>query len=174
MTRMAAAVVARLPRPQLLVAAIAVLARLGGSVGLVLITWSDYNATLMDWKADLGLSARLVEAEIRRLHVTANANLLRIGDRLADRPLGSLRNSEADISWLKEVLSEIPNGYAICIRDSNAEMVVTTGGHGILAASASSRDDMARALQHPDPADILWPRRSSRALRPVSMIGCFP
>jgi two-component sensor histidine kinase len=27
---------------------------------------------------------------------------------------------------------------------------VTTGGHGILAASADSRDDMIRALQHPD------------------------
>lgn len=141
---------ARLPRPRLLVATIAILALLGGSIGLVLITWSDYNATLADWKADLSLSARLVEAEIRRLHVTADANLLRIGDRMVDRPLASLRHSDSDLRWLKDVLAGIPNGFAICIRDSDADMIVTTGGHGILAASPEAHEDMAQALRTPN------------------------
>ena len=144
------AVRARLPRPRLLVAAIAALALLGGSIGLVLIIWSDYNATLTDWRADLGLMARLVEAEVRRLHVTANANLMRIGDRMAERPLSSLRHSEDDRRWLKDLLAEIPNGFAICIRDSNAEVILTTDGHGVLSTSPDARDDMLRAMAHPD------------------------
>ena len=140
---------AKLPRPRFLIAAIAAVTLIGGTIGLIATTWADHDATLADWTSDLGLSARLVEAQIRSLHVEANASLLRIDDRLAGRSLASLRDSDSDRQWLDALLAAIPGGFAICIHDDKADMVLSTDRQGIFALNAAGREYMTLALAQP-------------------------
>lgn len=140
---------AHLPRPRLLIAVIAAATLIGGTLGLIVTIWSDHDATLADWTADLSLSARVVEAHMRGLYVETNGNLSRIEDRMASRPLSSLRDSEKDLEWLDALLAGIPSGFAICIHDDKANLVLTTDRHDIFARNAKDRDYMTLSLTHP-------------------------
>ncbi len=139
----------RLPRPRFLIAAIAAVTLIGGSIGITAATWSDHDASLADWTSHLSLSARLVETEIRSRQVEANVNLLRIEDRLAGRPLASFRDSPPDREWLDTVLAAIPGGFAVCIHDDKADLILTTDRQDTFAHNAAGREYMTLALAQP-------------------------
>jgi len=138
-----------LPRPRLLLAVAASLALVSGIVGLGLLTWYDHDDTLADWKADLGLSARMMEAHITSLHGTADANLARIADHIGSRPLASLRNSEGDRVWLEKMRDGIPYAFAICLHDAKADLILSTDRQDLFAPSALGRDDITQAAAQP-------------------------
>ncbi|TAN55589.1 MAG: histidine kinase, partial [Magnetospirillum sp.] len=139
----------RLPRPRFLLAVITAITLIGGGIGLIGTIWSDHNATLVDWTANLSLSARLVESHMRGLHTQAHANLLRIEDRLSGRPLADLRDSERDRAWLDTLLAGIPGGFAICIHDDKANPVLTTDRRTVFARNAAGHEYMTLALAQP-------------------------
>jgi two-component sensor histidine kinase len=139
----------RLPRPRLLLALIAAIAVLGGLAGLATLTWFDHQATLADWSANLKLSARLVESHSRAAYTAAHARLGMIIDHVADRPLGTLRNSRKDGEWLDGVLADLPYGAAIAIHDAAGNPVLSADHMGLFIANAAHRDHFILPLAHP-------------------------
>ena len=137
------------PPPRFLFAAIAAVTLIGGGTGLAAVTWLDRTATVADWTSSLALSARLVETRIRGLQVEVNAHLLRLDDRLADRPPASLRGSDADRQWLESVRTAIPGAIAIGIHDDKADLVLTTDRRGVFTANAAGQDFVAPSLAQP-------------------------
>ncbi|MDO8608444.1 MAG: histidine kinase dimerization/phosphoacceptor domain -containing protein [Phaeospirillum sp.] len=140
---------ARLPRPRFLITVIVGLTLIGGVIGLVTSIWSDYDATLADWRADLGLSSRLVESHIRGLHAGTHASLLRIEDRLAERPLADLRGSEPDRDWLDMVLAGIPGGFSIGIHDDKSDQILSTDRREPFVHIAIDRESLSRSWTQP-------------------------
>jgi hypothetical protein len=92
------------PRPKILLSLITAVILVGSIGGFVATVWSDRDATLADWIADLRQTSLLMETRVRGLHANAHANLLRIEDRVASRPLASLRDSETERRWLDGLL----------------------------------------------------------------------
>lgn len=137
------------PHPRILLAAIGIFSLLGGGIGLIATTWHDHEATLADWGQDLGISARLMESHLRSIHSNTNAHLLRIEDRLAQRPLGRVTASEQDRQWLDTLVAGLPEGTSACIHDEAGTLVLTTEHKDSPACATGYSDRMTLVRRQP-------------------------
>ncbi|RAU23162.1 histidine kinase [Paramagnetospirillum kuznetsovii] len=138
-----------LPRPKLLLALVGVLSLLGGSIGLVSITWYDHQATLEDWRQDLAVSARLLESSLRGIHSDAEAHLLRIEDRLGASSVTKAKLSEQNRRWLDGIVAAVPRGMSACIHDSQGNLAASSEHRDLPACVFGLRERAAKALNHP-------------------------
>jgi two-component sensor histidine kinase len=138
-----------LPRPRILLAAIAAITVVAGVIGLALSTWFDHDATIADWTMDLSTSARLVESHVRGAHGLAQASLARIEDRLADRRLDQIRESAKDRDWLDGLVAEIPQAVAVRLYDPTGRLVLDTDRQSESRGRLDRHADLSTAMGQP-------------------------
>ncbi|WP_068489438.1 sensor histidine kinase [Paramagnetospirillum marisnigri] len=137
-----------MPRPKILLAGIALLSLLGGGIGLLASIWDDREATLEDWRLDLGVSAHLMEAHLRGAHSTAHALLLQVEDHFNERGLPR-PPTERHRHWLSDMVTAMPDGLAICILDERGAVLVASDGQGATLCKHERGDNTALARAKP-------------------------
>lgn len=159
------------PRPKILLSLITAVILVGSIGGFVATVWSDRDATLADWIADLRQTSLLMETRVRGLHANAHANLLRIEDRVASRPLASLRDSETERRWLDGLLPQVPGSFAIHIHDERGTLVLSTDQVEAFSRESPGEGPIIPALSRPGATVITAAMEGRDGSRHVITLG---
>ncbi|CAA7621368.1 Signal transduction histidine kinase [Candidatus Terasakiella magnetica] len=138
-----------LPRPRLLLALITAVTVLGGILGLAMVAWFDHEAVLTDASSHLNMLTRVMEANVRGLHQISHANLVRIGERVGDRPLAALKGAAAEREWLDSLLVDLPFAQAVCLRGPDGELILSTDTKSAFNGNSADREYFTLALSQP-------------------------